>query len=1430
MKQIRRLTLFVLFLFSALFSWGQVPSLTFGYSGNATGCAPHSITFNITGVAGNTANTTYALNFGDGSPIVNYTQANVPSTVSHTYNNISCGQTYGGQSNCFGAKLTATNSAGPTIGTVTPIRISKKPIASFTISPTPICAGNTITFTSISDPGVTYNGSACDTLPPYYWTIIGPSTGSVTSGSLGSNNFVPLDYQAWTSGSSPITMQFNTPGSYQMKLSIGNSCGIDETTMNFCVVAQPQSQFTVNPATGCYPPALNVAATNSTIVPANACFPTTYAYNWSVTPAATWSFNAPNTATSQNSGFTFSAVGNYTVTLSATVNGLTGCTASISHPVIVSQAPIVNAGSDISVCASGATVQLSGSPALGTWSGTGVNSTGLFTPPASAGSAILTYTIPAAGSCPSLSDQIVITINPKPTVSVAPLTPTICNGNSVSLTANSTIASSTFAWSPTTGLTPTSGATVVASPTATTAYTVTGTAPSTGCSNTATVTVTVNSNPSVTVPIPPAICVGNSANLSATGSGGLGPYSYSWSPTTFLNPITGAIVSANPLITTNYTVTVTDSRGCTGSYSVPVSVVISTIPSVSAGADVTLCVNSGVYNLSGMTPTGGTWTGIGVTSSGTFNPTSLGVFNLTYSVTQNGCSAGSDQMVVTVINPTNVNAGTDQGICLNAPAINLTGTPNSGTWSGSALVNSAGVFTPSSAGVYTLTYTIGSGSCLATDQKVVTVYALPTVTVNDPTTCSGVLTTLTAVGAGGLAPYTYSWSPAAGLSAATGAIVTTSPTASTSYTVTVSDAHSCTKTDVSNITVNPIPTVDAGINVSICNGSGANTLTGNTPSGGTWSGTGVTSAGVFTPTALGNVTLTYSVTQTGCTGSDQVVVTVIAPTAASAGTDQGICLNAPAINLTGTPAGGAWTGSTLVTSAGLFTPSTVGAYTLTYTFGTGSCTATDQKIVTVHALPTVTVNDPTICDGVQATLTAAGSGGLSPYSYAWTPSAGLSSTTGATVTTSPSASTSYTVTVSDARSCTSTDVSAITVNPIPIVEAGSNVSICNGSTNNALTGNTPSGGTWSGAGVTATGVFTPTALGPVTLTYSVTQTGCTGTDQVVVTVIAPTAANAGTDQGMCLNATAINLTGTPSGGTWTGSTLVTSSGLFTPSAVGTYTLTYTFGTGSCAATDQKIVTVHALPTVLVNDPTICAGTQTTLTAAGSGGLSPYTYAWTPSAGLSATTGASVTTSPASASNITVTVSDANSCTATDVSAIIVNPIPIVNAGLDVGVCNTPNPYTLTGFTPSGGTWTGIGVTSTGVYTPSGVASITLTYSVTQNSCTGSDAVVLNVTDPVPANAGSDEGVCLNAPALNLTGTPAGGTWTGDPLVTSAGVFTPSAAGNYTLTYSFGIGNCLVTDQKIVTVHALPTVTVNDPTICAGEQTTLTAVGANGLAP
>ncbi len=137
---------------------------------------------------------------------------------------------------------------------------------------------------------------------------------------------------------------------------------------------------------------------------------------------------------------------------------------------------------------------------------------------------------------------------------ISPSSATICSGNSTTLTAS---GSSTYSWVPSTGLNTTIGATVTANPTSTTTYTVTGTL-SNGCTYQQTVVVTVNPTPTVTItPSLYGICSGSSDSLTASGAS-----TYLWSTSATSNPI---VVS--PTSTTTYSITGTNSYGCTATAS-----------------------------------------------------------------------------------------------------------------------------------------------------------------------------------------------------------------------------------------------------------------------------------------------------------------------------------------------------------------------------------------------------------------------------------------------------------------------------------------------------------------------------------------------------------------------------------------------------------------------------------------------------------------------------------------------------------------------------------------------------------------------------------------------------------------------------------------------------------------------------------------------
>lgn len=939
-----------------------------------------------------------------------------------------------------------------------------------------------------------------------------------------------------------------------------------------------------------------------------------------------------------------------------------------------------------------------------------------------------------------------------------------------------------------------------------------------GCTASDQIALNVLPLPTVNAGADLTICAGTPTTLCATATSSNGPISiFTWN-----GGPANACYTVSPATQTTYSVTAADAAGCQKSDAI--TVFVNPLPVVNAGADQNICISQGPVQLNG-SPAGGTWSGTGVSPGGLFTPTATGSFTLTYNfVNANNCP-GSDQMVMVVTSPAAPDGGADLSMCLNSPAVQL---PNVGTWSGSPLVSSGGLFTPGIAGIYNLTVTSGTGLCTASDQIVVTVKALPTVNAgNDVAICAGQSTQLTGVASSPNGAITNTVWGGGWVNNASIIDPIASPPSTTTYTLFITDAANCQSNDQVIITVNNPPVVDAGSDITVCDNQSTVTLSGQTPAGGTWSGTGVTAGGVFTPSAVGTFTLTYTASGgTGCSNSDTRVVTVISSGTVNAGSDQSVCINSPAIQLA---AGGTWSGSSLVTASGIFTPSAVGSYNLTYSAMNGICSVSDQLTVNVLALPSVNAgSDVAICAGSTAAFAATASSGNGPItSIAWT---------GGTVSNSailnpiagPLNPTTYTLTVIDAANCQNSDQLVVTVNSLPVVNAGQDLTICSNSSPVTLTGQTPAGGVWNGPGVNSSGLFTPSATGTFTLTYSFTNSsGCSAMDTRDVVVTAPGIVNAGNDVSICLNAPAVQLN---TGGTWSGSSFVTSGGLFTPSAIGTYNLTYTASTGLCMATDQLVVTVKALPTVDAgSDIAMCFGQNTTLSGFASspnGGIS--TISWAGGA-VSNPSILNPNVSPSITTTYQLTVTDDASCQRSDQVVVTVNPLPVVNAGQDITVCSNASSFAFSDHSPAGGTWTGTGVSSDGVFTPSSTGTFTLTYSFTNaTGCTATDTRDITVVAPGAVDAGEDNSLCLNAPAQQLNGN---GTWSGSTWVTSSGIFTPGAAGSFVLTYTASTGLCMATDELVITVHELPVVNAGiDASVCTGEQYQLNGSASGGDQP
>jgi gliding motility-associated-like protein len=542
------------------------------------------------------------------------------------------------------------------------------------------------------------------------------------------------------------------------------------------------------------------------------------------------------------------------------------------------------------------------------------------------------------------------------------------------------------------------------------------------------------------------------------------------------------------------------------------------------------------------------------------------------------------------------------------------------------------------------------------------------------------------------------------------------------------------------------------------------------------------------------------------------------------------------------------TGATVVASPMTTTTYTVSANT---TCGVTELTSTVQVVPG----PTITVNNPSICQGATTTLTASGA-----QTYAWFDSGGNQIGTGATLSVSPTVTASYTVQGTAADGCIGTGTSTVTVNPLPTVTA-TDATVCAGQQVTLTGGGNAASYSWSG-GVVNGVPFSPAGSGQYTV-IGTSAAGCQNSALANVTVNPLPVVFAGDDTQVCTGS-AVTLTATGANNyTWTNG--VVNGIAFTPANTATYTVVGTDLNG-CQASDQ--VTVVVLNNAPINagaDQTICAGSSTTITATGG-----ETYTW--NNGLGA--GVSHTVSPATTTTYTVEGEDSNGCLGTDQVVITVLPLPTATITGTTTVCqndaeptitftgaNGTAPYTFT-YTINGGanqTVTAVGNTAT-VTAPTGTAG-TFTYNLvsvqesSSTACSQPQTGTVTITvNPLPtATIAGTTAVCQNATSPTVTFTGANGTapYTftyninggANQTVTSTGTTaTVSAPTGTAGTFTYNLvsvqeGSALAcaqaqTGSAVITVNPLPTATVSGTTaVCVDDAApTITFTGANGTAP
>ncbi|MBL4625936.1 MAG: hypothetical protein JKY42_12470 [Flavobacteriales bacterium] len=655
------------------------------------------------------------------------------------------------------------------------------------------------------------------------------------------------------------------------------------------------------------------------------------------------------------------------------------------------------------------------------------------------------------------------------------------------------------------------------------------------------------------------------------------------------------------------------------------------------------------------------------------------------------------------------NAGPDDTICVSSPIAPLSGTVTGvteGVWSS---LTGSGTFLPNDTLSSSYTFdateiavgfailqlnTIGNLSCPGDSDSVrVTIVQLPAVIVGADNAICADVTGFTITGSShtnGTASWTTSGDGTYSNSSIDNPVYTIGSgdiTAGSVYLIFTSANTACTPAaDSILLTINPLPTIVAGADQVVCQGTSI-TLSGSGGLSYTWDN-GVNDGVSFVPPV--GVT-TYNITGTdanSCVNTSSLNITVNGLPVIVAGADQVVC-EGTSITLSGS-GGVSYLWDNGVSNGASFVPPVgVTTYNVTGT-DANSCVNTSSLNVTVNGLPVIVAGaDQVVCQGTSITLL--GSGGLS---YSW--DNGVSN--GASFV-PPVGVTTYNVAGTDANSCVNTSSLNVTVNGLPVIIAGADQVVCQG-TSITLSGSGGLSYTWDN-GVSNGVSFVP----PVGVTtYNVTGTdanSCVNTSSLNVTVDPAPTVNAGSGTEICSDQNSFTASGASAtngtilwasggDGTFVNATVDNSTYNFGSNDIlgGVVNLTMTVsGSVACGAISDVIsITITSAPTANASGDWIICEDQSNYTIVGAVS-SNGTVLWTTSGDgtfVDATTdnptytfGTNDTTN--GLATLTMTVTGNGSCSpAMDVMNLTITDSPSISAGPNDTVCADNSTISLNG--------------------------------------------------------------------------------------------------------------------------------------------------------
>lgn len=573
----------------------------------------------------------------------------------------------------------------------------------------------------------------------------------------------------------------------------------------------------------------------------------------------------------------------------------------------------------------------------------------------------------------------------------------VCTGQSATLTLSGTAGISTYSWS--TGSV--NVTTVMVSPGTTTTYTVSANTATAQCVYSTSFAVNVVGLPSITVNAP-TICQGNSTTLIATGAAS----GYTWTP----GSLTGSTVVVTPTATSVYTLTTANSLGCTNSRTTAVTV--NTIPSVTLTTSTNSICSGTTVSLTASGATTYSWNTGATTASINVTPN----VNTNYTVTgANGSCTNTKTISISVTASPTVNLTASSMTMCTGSTINLNATgATSYSWNTGATTSTIAV-SPS----VTTSYSVTGSNGVCSQTKTITITNnTPSVALSasSNTICAGGNSTLTASGAN-----TYTWTPGS----LTGSVIVVSPTITTTYFV-QGVSNGCFQVKTTTVVVSSTIAITATPSSTIsCSGAPV-TITANGASTYTWNTGSNSNTIVVTPSV--NTTYTVSGNSATCFGTKTITIfTGTNPNVNVFTTNSVTCANAipqtVTLTATGVPSYSWSTGATTPTTA--VSPSVTTTYTVvgTNVFG---CKNTSQITVTVNPLPilNVSTSNSVLCTGQTATLSTAGA-----LTYTWNTGANT-----AAIAVSPTTTTNYTVTGSDANGCSNSTTFAQVVSTCTGIE------------------------------------------------------------------------------------------------------------------------------------------------------------------------------------------------------------------------------------------------------------------------------------------------------------------------------------------------------------------------------------------------------------